>query len=138
MPSFEQEIVNNQIIITVNVSTGPGQPAVSYRALLDTGAQVTVVSPRVIRDLGLAPIQPMQLGGISGTPIQTYQYRARVDIPIGHRVSGSPYPATFLMGNDLWVAGLPHQPTDYEVLLGMDFIGIFHITLYGNRITLSN
>jgi hypothetical protein len=42
------------------------------------------------------------------------------------------------MGDQLSVAGLPYQPDGYDVLLGMDIIGIFHITIYQNRIILSN
>ena len=44
-----------------------------------------------------------------------------------------PYP-----GDELFVAGLLYQPDDWDVILGMDFIGMFHITIYGNRIILSN
>lgn len=42
------------------------------------------------------------------------------------------------MGRDLFVSGLPYQPEEYDVILGMDFIGAFHITIYRNRIILSN
>ena len=42
------------------------------------------------------------------------------------------------MGKQLSVAGLPYRPQGYDVILGMDFIGTFHITIYGNRIILSN
>ena len=138
MPSFEQEIENSEIIIIVDISRGPGQPTASHRALLDTGANITAISPRVITDLQLAPIRPIRLGGIHGSLIDTYQYLARVDIPIGHRVTGSDDPGRFLMGSTLSVAGLPYQPTNYDVILGMDFIQIFHITLFRNRIILSN
>lgn len=42
------------------------------------------------------------------------------------------------MGNQLTVAGLPYQPDGYDVPLGMDLIGSFHMTIYRNRIILSN
>ena len=42
------------------------------------------------------------------------------------------------MGRQLSVVGLPYQPNDYDVILGMDIIGVFHITMYRNRIILSN
>ena len=110
---------------------------VPYLALLDTGASITLVTPRVVGDLQLAPIRPTRLVGVSGE-IDTYQYWARVDIPIGHRVTGRDDPERFLMGKPLSVARLPYQPKNYDVILGMDFIGIFHITLFRNRIILSN
>ena len=75
----------------------------------------------------------------SGETVSTFQYRARVDIPIGFTEERpDPQPQNFFMGNLLSVAGLPYQPDGYDVLLGMDIIGIFHITIYRNRIILSN
>ena len=44
----------------------------------------------------------------------------------------------FFYGNQLSVAGLPYDPNGYDVIMGMDLIGIFHTTVYGNRIILSN
>ena len=44
----------------------------------------------------------------------------------------------FSMGSELSVTSLPYEPDDHAVLLGMDFIGKFHITIFSNRIILSN
>ncbi len=33
---------------------------------------------------------------------------------------------------------LPHQPTGYDVLLGMDFLKRFHITMWGGNFVMSN
>ena len=85
------------------------------------------------------PTGPLGLTVASGESVDTFQYRARVDIPIGYtEVHPSPRPQSFFMGDQLTVAGLPYQPDGYDVLLGMDIIGIFHITIYQNRIILSN
>jgi hypothetical protein len=75
----------------------------------------------------------------SGETVSAFQYRARVDIPIGY-TEDRPNPLTqnFFMGNLISVAGLPYQPDGYDVLLGMDIIGIFHITIFRNKIILSN
>jgi hypothetical protein len=138
VPSFEQQIVNNRIVIFVDVSRGTGQPALQYHALLDTGAEVTAVSPKVVQNLNLLPIRATTLTVASGALVTTLEYRARVDIPITHNVAGSPEPSQFLYGKDLFVVGLPFQPIDYDVILGMDLIGFFHITIFGNRIIISN
>ena len=74
----------------------------------------------------------------SGEPINTVQHRARIDIPIAYNTTEPPGAQRFLMGNQLFVAALPYQPDDYDVILGMDFIGMFHITIYRNRIIISN
>ena len=74
----------------------------------------------------------------SGASISTHKYRARVDIPVGYNTLDAEGSGSFFYGNDLSVGGLPHNPDGYDVLLGMDLIGIFHITIYRNRIILSN
>ena len=81
----------------------------------------------------------MTLTVASGQEMGTLQYSSRVDIPIGYNaplISGGVQ--RFLMGHQLFVAGLPYLPNGYDVLLGMDFIGGFHITIYSNRIIISN
>ena len=138
MPSFEQQVADNRIIIGVALSRGAGEPPLPFNALLDTGAQVTAISPKVVQSLQLVPTGPLSLTVASGDPVDTFQYRARVDIPIDYNAIHSSGPQRFLMGNQLSVAGLPYQPDGYDVLLGMDLIGVFHITIYRNRIILSN
>ena len=101
-------------------------------------AQVTAIAPNVVESLDLIPTGTLKLTVASGQEIDTFQYRARVDIPIGFNTAHQTESQRFLMGNQLFVAGLPYQPEGYEVLLGMDFIGMFHMTIYNNRIILSN
>ena len=138
MPSFEQQIADNRVIIDVALSRGGGEPTMQFGALLDTGAQVTAISPKVVQGLQLVPTASLSLTVASGQQVDTFQYRARVDIPIAYNVIHPSGPQRFLMGNQLSVAGLPYQPEGYDVILGMDLIGMFHITIYRNRIILSN
>lgn len=139
MPTFEQPVVDKRIIITVALSRGPGNQTVAFKALVDTGAQVTAISPNVVRSLQLVPTGKLGLTVASGQTVDTYQYRARVDIPIGYtQVAPGGGAQSFFMGNQLTVAGLTYQPSGYDVLLGMDLLGMFHITMYQNRIILSN
>ena len=84
------------------------------------------------------PIRPTTLIVASGESITSHQYRARVDIPIGYNQASESESKRFLMGKQLFVARLPYQPSDYDVLLGMDLIGSFHITIFRNRIIISN
>ena len=137
MPSFEQPVVDNQTIITVGVSKS-GEQRYTFKALVDTGAQTTTISPRAIEALGLVPTGLISLTVASGTSISTHKYRARVDIPIGYNAFDVGGSRDFFYGDELTVCGLPRNPHGYDVLLGMDLIGIFHITIYRNRIILSN
>ena len=113
-------------------SVGDGDPGQSYSALLDTGAQSTMVSPKVVKETGLQSIGYASIIPVSGKPIQTPKYRARLSIPI---TQGS---ATLLSGSELEVAKLPFQPANFDILLGMDFLMNFHFTMYGGSFILSN
>ena len=107
-------------------------------ALVDTGATSTLVSPKVIADLNLVAIRQTYLTVASGQAVRTLVYNAGVYIPISHSVVGSPDPGQFLFGKDLTVLSLPYRPQDYDIILGMDIIGILHITIYNNMVTVSN
>lgn len=138
MPSFSQDITDNRIIITVAIRIGPEAETSLYRALLDTGAQVTAISPRVVQQLGLIPTGTLKLTVASGQEVEVFQYHARVDIPIQYNMAHPPGARPFLMGDQRFVVGLPYVPEGYDVLLGMDFIGMFHMTIFRNMLILSN
>lgn len=106
-------------------------------ALLDTGAQRTCISPNVVESLSLFPTEPAGLTVASGETIPTHLYEARVDLPIQYTLS-SGGTQSFLKGGTLEVLGLPYRPDDYDVLLGMDLIRHFHITLYNGALIMSN
>ena len=45
--------------------------------------------------------------------------------------------ATEFWGKEINVVELPYQPENYDVLLGMDFLAGFRMTLYKSHFTLS-
>ena len=51
---------------------------------METGAQGTAISPKVVNDLKLTPTGTILLTVASGETVSAFQYRARVDIPIGY------------------------------------------------------
>lgn len=139
MPTFHQQVVNNQIIIAVALSIGSGEARYSFNALLDTGAQITAISPNVVERLGLVPIGETAVTVANGQTVPTYQYHAWVDIPIQYtQTAPQAGQGNFFKGKELLVAGLSYNPWRYDLLLGMDLLGIFHVTIYDNRIILSN
>ncbi len=129
MPTFQKPIENGQILLAVSV--GDGDSGKSYRALLDTGAQSTMISPKVVKEAGLKAIGYANIVPVTGEPTRTPRYRIDLSIPI---TQGS---ATLLSGSELEVAQLPFQPGNFDILLGMDFLMNFHLTMYGGSFILS-
>ena len=130
MPTFQRPIEDRQIILIASVGAeGSEKP---YSALLDTGAQSTLISPRVVEEADLKAIGLADIVPVSGEPIRTPKYRVTLSIPISQ---GS---TILLAGGELDVAKLPFQPDNYDILLGMDFLMPFHFTMYGGSFILSN
>ena len=137
MATFVGQVEDNEIIFVVWVSV-PGHADEdpeyrSYNALLDTGAQKTMISPKVAKEVGLQAIGHMLIVPVTGQPIDTKKFRARIDIPIGQ-----PPAQPVLRGRELNAGLLPYQPNNHDVLLGMDFISRFHLSMYGGNYILSN
>lgn len=130
MPTFQAPVRDGQILLFVTV--GNQDEDRGYTALLDTGAQRTMVSPKVVSDGALVSIGSAGIMPASGTPIQTPKYRVSLGIAIAR---GGQF---LVSGTDLEVAELQFQPSNFDVLLGMDFLEDFHLTMYGGSFILSN
>ena len=140
MPTFTCNLKNNQFILVASVSL-PGQPGKYYNALFDTGAQVTGISHNVVRDLGLLALRPGSITVANGQVVPTKIYRVRVDIPVEDRKvlpDGQVVRSPVVRGKEMEVTDLPNQPPNYDIILGMNFIRLFHITLYMGAMHLSN
>ena len=108
---------------------------------MDTGAQVTMISKKVVGEVGLQPTGHMSIMPVTGAPSLIEKYRARIDIPIESQAilpGGKIGRKSIFRGLDLEVGVLPYEPTKYDVLFGMNFLCGFHITMYGNSYILSN
>lgn len=142
MPTFSDQIRENQIILIASIAVSQANVGSrrSYRALLDTGAQLTMVSDRVVQEVGLQAIGNTQIVPVTGDSVVTEKYRVRVDIPINTPVTSAEGNVTLertLRGMDMEVARLPYEPRNHDVLLGMDFLQGFHLTIYGGMYILS-
>ena len=136
MPTLAVPIEDGQIIVDAVLrvpANGPrpgagSAPVTLRRALMDTGAQRTGISPGVISDLGLLQIDTGRMltatGGIEHVPI----YVAQIAVSAAPEGTGSDgaYPVYY---RTLPVSGLPFQPWNFDVLLGMDVLSACHITL---------
>ena len=145
MATFVGRITDNQIILATWLSI-PGQGVNqnnpnAYPALVDTGAQVTAISAKVATSMGLVANGHMSITPATGQPVKLTKYRVRIDIPISTTMSLSSGVSTrhnVLSGKDTEVGLLPYQPKDYDVLLGMDFLFGYHLTIFGDSFILSN
>lgn len=133
MPTVTIEIKKNQAFLESNVSpVGVPEKSQNYLALLDTGAQATLISQRIVEELGLEPIGLAPIRTVGGQQIQVDEYRMSLAIPV---LIGPN--AIFGLGRDMNVLLLPYQPGSHDVLLGMNFLTNFHITMHRNQILVS-
>ena len=142
MPSFLGSIDNGRILLNVNVSKPQfkeedQEDAMPFRALLDTGATITSVSKQVVTSLALLPDGWTSVTGVHGTA-ETPTYTIALHVPISELIDGGNTVTTFSRGRNLDVALLAFQPTEFDVLLGMDILVGFHLTMFGEHFILSN
>ena len=142
MPTFTAKIRNNQIIVTsaVSVAEQPDSPKREYQSILDTGAQVTMISSRVVRDLGLSHLGERIIMTVSGEVTIAKRHLVRLDIPVQNvrtMPDGKVHRETYFRGEILEVLLLPFQPEDHDVLLGMDFLAAFHMTVAAGQVIMS-
>ena len=145
MASFGGSVVNNQIVLKSAVSIpGDASSAVpTYDSLFDTGAQCSLISPKVVEEVGLTSIGDIEITPASGTPIQSLRFRVRIDIPISSQFQtpdGKEQIETTLRGvNNIEAALFPdnYRPASHDVLLGMDFLTCLHFTMFRGNFVLS-
>ena len=131
MPTVAGYVQDDAVRLEAAVTGGTGMRPVrgEYESILDTGATVSLVSPRVVRETDLTPIGFTQIVPASGVIAVTPVYQVRLDILAGHEWRG---------WDRVIVARLPYQPSDYDVLLGMDLIRGCHFTMFGGQFFLSS
>ena len=147
MATFAGKTIDRQIILVVWVTVSGDQQGwtspKAHNALLDTGAQGTMISKKVVNEIGLIPSGFFPIAGVTGSSITTEKYKVRIDIPILSEIrlpDGGVYTDSILRGKDIDVALFPDsfKPEAFDVLLGMDFLSAFHLTMVGDMFILSN
>ena len=128
MAFFEGRVVNKQILFKVLVAPlgmaeGREEAWAAMRpckGLLDTGAQMTMISPIVAAEVGLASTGIQAILPANGQPFEVPKYRAGIGIPIGTAEESD------IKGMELDIACLPYHPNGYDALIGMDFVAGLH------------
>lgn len=139
MPTFVKQAENNRVLIQVLATVEADSAELDHRfmALVDTGATVTAVTGRLAAQIGAAPVGRSAFVPASGEPVKTNLFGLHLSIPVDAPV-GEGRVHTFAVGGALVVMELPYQPPDYDVLLGMDVLANFHITMHGGAFIMSN
>ncbi len=139
MPTFVKSVENNRVLIQVATAVEADGSELDHRfmALVDTGAMITAVTSRLAAQIGAAPVGRRSFVPASGDPIETNLFGLHLAIPVDAS-TGEGDVHTFASGGPLVVMELPYQPPDYDVLLGMDVLAKFHITMHGGVFIMSN
>jgi len=103
---------------------GKHPPILKYNALWDTGATGTVITQKVVDELGLKPTGRTKVRGVN-TEKETFKYLVNVLLPNNVGLIG----ITVLVG----------ELFEFDVLIGMDIIsrGDFSISNFNNQTTFS-
>ena len=128
-------IVNRQILLDVAVCLPEQDPDPSHiaRALLDTGATDSGITPAIAERLQLESTEWGRIIGVHG-PEDVPLYQVKLVLPISE-------------GGTVFLRGQPSlevsefamlESQSFDVILGMDFLHPFHLTLYQDSFILSN
>ena len=138
MPTFTKQVENNRVLIQVAAGVSDSDMVHRFMALVDTGAQEVsrdeqgrckdrsrihrprLDSSRQRHPGGNQPIRTSSCDPCQCTPRTTDAH------------------TLYVAGRPLVVFELPYQPPDYDVLLGMDVLSLFHITMYSGMFVMSN
>jgi len=138
MPTFADQVRDNQIRLLVGVAVllPKAGPPPSFQALVDTVAQKTMVSPKVVEQTGAIRTDIASFVPANGKPQETDEFLLNISIPIATGPQSSR--TTYSSGRDLTVLLLPYSPPGFDVLLGLDFLRPYHITMWNGTFVLSN
>ena len=92
-----------------------------------------MISQKVVDQTGLVAVGIVEISGVSGEVLEAEKFRAGIGIPIPADET-----ADYVAGRELEVSLLPFQPENFDILLGMDFLEVFHLTMHKGLFILSN
>ena len=106
-----------------------------FKALIDTGANVTAISPRVAQSVGLLPSGKMPLFGVAGSQYHNFYifhvgFIVSLMMADGDKINAKPKLDLFnftIRGPELALG-----TNDFDILLGMDVIGKGSLAVEGS------
>ena len=143
MPSFSGRIDQGRILINVLVSIpiqDPDDPSlpdgqIAYRALVDTGATISGISKKVVKELGLIPDGWRPTTGVHGTK-NTLTCSVALHVAVSE--SNAKGDTVHVRGSSkMSVTVLDFRPKDFDVILGMDMLMSYHLSMSNGMFILS-
>ena len=129
MPTVEVEVRADGLFV-LNVAIAPKgrqEAEHGFRAILDTGTQMTAISTRVVAGVTPDIVGETLLTVADGSERWTDLFWIRVRVPLG--LSETAEAPTY----DVVATQIPASLEGCDVLLGMDIISKWHVTLSGGR-----
>ena len=124
MATFKKEYPNivENVLTECDIYTADGHKFHTERAMWDTGADTTIISSRIVKELNLQPYKQGGIAGIGGATGSNV-YLVHVFVPTGDFVT--------------YVEVMESDFEDIDVLIGMDVIvfGDFVLTNADNKTT---
>jgi hypothetical protein len=126
-----------------NVTPGPYTPVVQhppiFKALVDTGAEVTMISPDVAGTVGLNPIGQIPIQGVGHTMTyhNAYLFYVAFVVPLTHMgqpmsAGGAADTMIFMQPQPICGGEITSSGEHFDVLLGMDVISTGSLAVEGN------
>lgn len=152
MPTIEGEIVDKKILLELTIWKALREDSTEeeanesrsnmnrYTALLDTGAQISSITQRIVDDLKLVDDGWELITGVHGSEnVPMYTVDIAFSTTFSERnlrgeLTRSPYARVFWT-NPVTLMGI--NPPDFDVILGMDLLHGIYVTILNDRYTLS-
>ena len=122
-----------QILVETLVARTREEPVRQFLGLVDTGSQRSAVSERVLNAVGPTqnPVEYLDVGGIGSSAQSTPAFWFWLGIELDRGPSGQ---SRIGQQMSLWRLP-PPAPPNFDILLGMDFLSLFEITMNGRTCT---
>jgi len=119
-------VADARILVEVDCEVPPGGSQYRFSALLDTGAQITGISRTVVEALATRPVGTVSIVYANGRRQVHDAFWLRVDFHGLPHARGATY-----------VVHMEPSSPDYDVILGMDVLAHYDITISGGICTIS-
>ncbi|MCY3962173.1 MAG: hypothetical protein OXG34_11015 [bacterium] len=145
MPTIAIEMTDNEIRHVADVALpDPEDPfhpfglsPTRFSAIVDTGSTHTGVTQKVVDALEAEQVGVAMVSYAGNETVRTPTYKMVVGIPImeTEEQGGT---RTYVRGESLLVELIPDREDGTDIILGIDLLQSFHITMYGSQCIISN